>query len=57
MSEYGVVWGLISMFLFYCVPMLKRMDALEERMFHLENEIRSIKKALYVMPDDGGDAE
>lgn len=51
MSEYATVWGLIIMLMVYCVPMLKQMDALEERMFDLENEIRSIKKALYIVPE------
>lgn len=51
MNEYATVCGLIIMLMFYCVPMLKRMDALEERMFDLEKEIRSIKKALYVVPE------
>ena len=57
MSEYGAVWGLISMLLFYCVPMLKRMDELENRLAKIEKQLYHIENALYVMPDDGGDAE
>jgi hypothetical protein len=51
MNDNAAVCGIILMLICYCVPMLKRMDELEERMFDLENEIRSIKKALYIVPE------
>lgn len=54
MSEYGAVWGLIIMLMFYCVPMLKRMDELENRLAKIEKQLDHIEKALYVLPDDGG---
>ena len=54
MNEYATVWGLIIMLMFYCVPMLKRMDALENRIAKMEKQLEHIEKALYVMPDDGG---
>lgn len=39
MSEYAAVWGgVIIMLIFYCVPMLKRMDALENRIAKMETQ-------------------
>lgn len=55
MNEYATVWALIIMLMFYCVPMLKRMDELENRIAKIETQLDHIEKALYVMPDDGGD--
>ena len=57
MSEYATVWGLIILLMFYCVPMLKRMDELENRIAKMEKQLDHIEKALYVMPDDGGEQE
>lgn len=34
----GAVCGIILMLLFYCVPMLKRMDALENRIAKMETQ-------------------
>lgn len=53
MSEYATVWGLIIMLMFYCVPMLKRMDELENRIAEMQKQLENIEKALYVMPDKG----
>lgn len=57
MSDGASLCGIILMLMFYCVPMLKRMDELENRIAKIEKQLDHIEKALYVMPDEGGDAE
>ena len=57
MSDGASFCAVIIMIMFYCVPMLKRMDELENRIAEMQKQLDHIEKALYVMPDDGGDAE
>lgn len=57
MSDGPTFCAVIIMIMFYCVPMLKRMDELENRIAEMQKQLDHIEKALYVMPDDGGDAE
>ena len=57
MSDGASFCAVIIMIMFYCVPMLKRMDELENRIAEMQKQLNHIEKALYVMPDDGGDAE
>ena len=53
MNDGATVCGIILMLMFYCVPMLKRMDELENRIAKIEKQLDHIEKALYVMPDKG----
>jgi len=55
MSE-ATFCAVIVMIAFYCVPMLKRVDELENRIAEMQKQLENIEKALYVMPDKG-DAE
>ena len=55
MNDNAAVCGIILILMCYCVPMLKRMDELEKRIAKIETQLDHIEKALYVMPDDGGD--
>lgn len=57
MSEAATFCAIIIILMFYWVPMLKRMDELETSIVRIEKQLANIEKALYVMPDDGGDAE
>ena len=57
MSDGASLCGIILMLMFYCVPMLKRMDELENRIAKIEKQLDHIEKALYVMPDEEGDTE
>lgn len=57
MSDGATFCAVIIMIMFYCVPMLKRMDELENRIAEMQKQLDHIEKALYVMPDDGDDAE
>ena len=53
MSEGATFCAVIIMIMFYCVPMLKRMDELENRIAKIEKQLEHIESALYVMPDKG----
>ena len=53
MNDGATVCGIILMLMFYCVPMLKRMDELENRIAKIEKQLEHIESALYVMPDKG----
>lgn len=57
MIERTIICAVIIIMMFYCVPMMKRMDELENRIAKIKEQLDRIEKALYVMPDDGGDAE
>lgn len=53
MSDGATFCAVIIMIMFYCVPMLKRMDELENRIAKMKKQLDHIEKALYVMPDKG----
>ena len=48
----SVVCMLAILVMFYCVPMLKRMDELNMEIDKLHRKLDEIKKALYVLPED-----
>lgn len=47
-----IVCMLALLVMFYCVPMLKRMDELDMEIDKLHRKLDEIKKALYVLPED-----
>ena len=57
MSDRATFCAVIIIIWVYCFPMLKRMYELESRIAKIEKQLDHIEKALYVMPDDGGDTE
>ena len=57
MSDGATFCAVIIIFVFYCLPLLKQVDELENRIAEMQKQLDHIEKALYVIPDDGGDAE
>ena len=53
MSEGATFCAVIIMIMLYCVPMLKRVDELENRIAEIQKQLENSEKALYVMPDKG----
>ena len=54
-NNSSIVCMLAILVMFYCVPMLKRMDELERDITKIKRQLEEIKKALYVIPEDGDD--
>lgn len=53
----AIVCMLVVLLMFYCVPMLKRMDELESELIKIRRQLEEIKKALYVIPEDEDDSK
>ena len=52
-DNVSIVCMLAMIVMFFCVPMLKRMDELDMEIDKLHRKLDEIKKALYVIPEDG----
>ena len=57
MIERAIICAVFLIMMYYCIPMMKRMDELENRIDKIKEQLDHIEKALYVMPYDEGDAE
>ena len=53
MCDRAAFVAVIMIIWVYCLPMLKRIDELENRISKIENMLDHIEKALYIMPEEG----
>ena len=51
-DNVSIVCMLAMIVMFFCVPMLKRMDEMDMEIDKLHRKLDEIKKVLYVLPED-----
>ena len=52
MKEWATFYAVIIIIMFFCMPMLKRIDELSGKVDKLQKTLDEIKKTLYVEVDE-----